>query len=195
MVNLIINYYQDNDPIRQLELEECLRRNLMNQYIDRITCLLEKEIPIEHQVEAKSIGRRPTYNDLFRYAREDCWNVVANTDIYFDDSLRMLSNYSADDFLALTRYDVKADAVEFRFVPDAQDTWIFHGKIKPIDADFNPGLPGCDNRLAYLAQRVGYNVVNPALTIKSYHLHRSNVRHYMLSDRIPGPYLTIWPTA
>jgi Ca2+-binding EF-hand superfamily protein len=56
----------------------------------------------------------------------------------------------------------------------------------------------CDNRLAYDIQAHGYNVINPCHTIKTYHLHNSNIRNYLNDknepiERIPQPYLLVNP--
>jgi hypothetical protein len=40
------------------------------------------------------------------------------------------------------------------------------------------GLPGCDNRLAHLLSETGYRLSNPCRSIRTIHLHRSNVRSY-----------------
>lgn len=194
MISLIINHYIDQNPIRQHELDECLRINANNKLIDNIICVQEWPSAIQYDAKIKVIGRRPTYNDLFDFAVPDSWNIIANTDIYFDHTLSLLHSYTPDDFLALARYDISKDKTEFRLQPDTQDAWIFYGKLKPIDADFTQGTPGCDNSIAYKAQQAQYNVINPSLSIKTYHLHRSNIRHYSLSDKVPGPYLTVWPS-
>ena len=56
----------------------------------------------------------------------------------------------------------------------------------------------CDNRLAHDIQSHGYNVINPSHTIKTYHLHNSNIRNYLNDrnepiERIPQPYLLVNP--
>jgi len=56
----------------------------------------------------------------------------------------------------------------------------------------------CDNRLAYDIQAHGYNVINSCHTIKTYHLHNSNIRNYLNDknepiERIPQPYLLVNP--
>ena len=107
--------------------------------------------------------------------------------------------------LALTRWDIsdkddyKNGAVFFDR-PDSQDTWIFRGGIPQMaGAEFGLGLCGCDNSIAYMIEQCGYNVINPSRTIKTYHLHLTNVRNYIdvvgqVIERIPPPYKLLHPT-
>ena len=55
------------------------------------------------------------------------------------------------------------------------------------------GVPACDNRFAYELTKSGYNVLNPAYTIKSYHLHFSN-RNYTEKDRLQGDVIPVYVT-
>ena len=45
-------------------------------------------------------------------------------------------------------------------------------------SDFNLGIPGCDNRIAWELYRAGYKLINPASKIKSYHYHPSDLHNY-----------------
>jgi hypothetical protein len=52
-------------------------------------------------------------------------------------------------------------------------------------------LPGCDNKIAYLAEQYGYNLKNPSLSVITKHMHKTNNRSGSSSDlskRIPPPY-------
>ena len=51
------------------------------------------------------------------------------------------------------------------------------------------GKPGCDNRFAHELLRAGFEVINPCVQIKSYHLHNTCIRRVGSADRIPSPYL------
>jgi hypothetical protein len=84
---------------------------------------------------------------------------------------------------------------------DSQDTWIFLGSVNNINlADFTLGVCGCDNKIAYLLGENGYYVINPSKTLKTYHLHLTNVRNYLnvvgeATERIPPHYKLIETTA
>jgi len=58
-------------------------------------------------------------------------------------------------------------------------------------ANFTQGVPGCDNKIAYLLQEAGYVVTNPSTTIKTYHLHLSGIRHYNAKYRVPRPRINV----
>lgn len=128
-------------------------------------------------------------------------STVANTDIYFDDTLSQLHTYmNGKTCVALSRWDVKPPLEPVlhneRF---SQDVWIFQGKVKPVKfASFNLGVPGCDNRIAWELNRAGYILKNPATKIKSYHYHPSDLHTYHDENRenikflyVPKPYLFV----
>jgi hypothetical protein len=102
--------------------------------------------------------------------------------------------------LALSRYDFDAKGNIQPFLrADSQDTWVFYGNPRiRTELEYGMGIAGCDNRLAYDIQAHGYNVVNPSHSIKTFHLHNSNVRNYLNDqnepiERIPQPYLLVNP--
>jgi len=60
--------------------------------------------------------------------------------------------------------------------------------------DFALGRPGCDNRLAWLLENAGYELFNDPLTVKTYHVHRSQRRSYNnKTDMVKGPWAGIIP--
>jgi len=63
-------------------------------------------------------------------------------------------------------------------------------------ADFTLGIAGCDNKIAHLLNK-HYTLKNPSLSIKTYHLHNTNIRNYINFshvERLPPPYFTIKPS-
>ena len=101
-------------------------------------------------------------------------HIIANTDIYFDTNIEVLQHINLKDTcLALSRWDT-ADTIKPKLYNrnDSQDVWIFKGPTKQrLKADFPLGVPRCDNRLMYQLQEAGYKVLNPAFSIKSFHVH------------------------
>lgn len=204
MINLFVSYYQDENTERQWELDECLKRNIENELIDHIYVFIEypidNEILKHKKIHTILIHKRPTYELVFAFinmlAKENDINIVANSDIYFDETLQFLNDkLGLNDCFALCRYEVQPGGTTFLNRPDAQDCWIFKGNIKlSVRADFGMGKCGCDNAIAYRLQTAGYNVTNPSLTIKSYHLHNSGIRNYKIEDKVPQPYKVIHPT-
>lgn len=64
-------------------------------------------------------------------------------------------------------------------ITGSQDTWIFQSPIKKLESSaIKVGTIACDNRIAFIAQQEGLEVINPCKTIQCCHLHLSQVRHY-----------------
>jgi hypothetical protein len=190
-MRLIVNYYVDSDQERQKEIEKCLEIN--SKIFDEVILLVDDPNVFKPGFLNVYIKNRPQFNDYFNYSSNG-WNVIANSDIYFDETIKLVDKYSSNHFIALTRYDIGKDG-KARFLNrlDSQDAWIFKGKTN-FEAPFNLGVPGCDNVLAHIAQKAGYKVINPSLSIKTYHLHNSGKRSYTMRDKLPPPYLLLTPS-
>jgi FkbM family methyltransferase len=200
---LLIGFYEDPNPWRRAELLECLRRNVANACLQQIHVFIEH--PREHtqlvsaypvlaadKVQLIAHGRRVTYRDLFEYANRRLPGrsaIIANADIYFDETLIHLDGVElAGRLLCLSRWDIQPDGSAQLFDrPDSQDAWIFAAPIGNLACDFYLGVPGCDNRLAWEAERAGLVVSNPSRSVMANHLHLSAVRHYGHAQRLSGP--------
>jgi hypothetical protein len=146
-----------------------------------------------------------TYYDAFTAALSVPSNdivLVANSDIWFNDTLAHLWRIPLKEqslFLALLRWEETTQIFGPR--PDSQDTWIFARDLLtfPIlksELGYPFGQSGCDNAIALDMMRKKFLVVNPAYTIKTMHLHRSNVRTYDPKNILYRPfYLHVDPTA
>lgn len=185
MINLFVNYYKDKYPERQKEIDFCLAKNLAHKNLNVI--LIESQ-------------NRLTFNDYFACANKitgpNDVNIVANSDIYFDDTIILTKHLKSKEFWGLARYDLQADgSSKFFDRPDSQDVFLWLGKIN-INCNYCLGYRGIDNRILYEAQRAGYKVSNPSLSIKSYHLHLTGIRNYDYSPQflVPPPYLTVYPS-
>ena len=206
MIRLITQYYVDKNPVRQAEIDLCLRANLEHPGIGQCVILGEWVPPHPKLHHAPLLSRdRPTLHQLMQLAaalsEPDDVNIVANSDIRFDETLRHVNKIATDEFYALGRWDVTAGGPVLFDVPYAQDAWVFRGPPRQFHCDFPMGYPGCDNRLAWEAQQAGYRVLNPARTIRAIHVHGSQVRNYPANqvkvagcrDRLYGCYLRITP--
>lgn len=199
---LYVSYYKDKNDIRQLELEHCLKKNIQNPFIDKIVILLEgqiKDFPYLNTISKVQVIEtpRPTFEVFFEIANvlsePDDYSIIANTDIYFDESIGLLHNYSMHNMcFALSRYHFYEEwKIELHNEKFSQDVWIFQGKIKKmLYSSFHMGVPGCDNRIAYEIATAGYNIFNPAYSIKCIHYHRSELRNYH-AGKIQKPYLPV----
>lgn len=198
---LLTGLYQDPDAGRRAELRECLRRNADNELIREIHVFNEdvasvdvKSDPVLSLEKIRLIqhGRRLMYRDLFNYANQNLGGrnvVIANADIFFDESLALLESHDlSGKLLCLSRWDVRADGSTVFFEhPASQDAWIFRAPIRKFRNDFHLGLPGCENRLAWEAKHAGLKLSNPSRSIRANHLHLSHVRRYTERQRVSGP--------
>jgi hypothetical protein len=204
VINLFIPYYTDQSIHRQEEIDLCLAYNWQNALIDKIY-LVTEDIRVynngkmeDEKTSVILIQERPTYNTMFEVINSvtgpEDWNVLINSDIYLDDTIEHIHNFSYDCFLSLSRWDVDKSGNATHFNRwDSQDTWIFKGNARKMNADFYQGTAGCDNAIADRAERAGYRVLNPSKTIKTYHLHNSGARNYNPNNRVPKPYKLITP--
>lgn len=202
MRNLFISLFRDKEPHRRAELEYCLDKN--RGVFDRVFVLTEHNNLLvlfdEHvnNVIELPVTTRPTFKTYFKAVNhctdQDDVNVVANSDIYFDKTLLVVDSIRYDQCYALTRYEHSTGQFLNRI--DSQDAWVFRGQINysgGMYCDFHLGVPGCDNRIAWELSRLGYNVSNPSLSIKSYHVHSQPTNH--TGDKVvQPPYMKIEPT-
>ena len=216
-INLILNYYKDKVEDRNLELLTCFVKNLNNDYINNIVVIsTESDYSslIDYLVDNKNkiipilTEVRPTYNDYFSITRnffndDNNINIISNLDIIipqetlYSEVSKTINDYiDSKTCLALSRWDIQENNTYVHFDrSDSQDTWIFIGGVPNINgADFTLGKCGCDNKILYLLDESGYFLINPSKTLKTYHLHLTNIRNYALTDRIPLPYKLLLPT-
>lgn len=198
---LLVGFYGERSAARAAELAECLRRNCESPHVDEVHVFLEEggEPDYRHpKIRMVPIGRRLLYRDLCDYANRKLNGrqvIIANSDIYFDQSLKRIGRYDlGGQLLCLSRWDVQTDGSSrlFEFA-SSQDAWIFAAPIREFRCDWHLGMPGCENRLAYEAERAGLRVSNPSRSVRAHHLHLSRVIHYRASDRVHGPGLSIEP--
>jgi hypothetical protein len=207
-LNLFVSYCDDLNPHRQVELAKCLRMNQNNPLIATVTVVSENagrlhpEITGHPKYRGVSLPRRTTYNDLFAAVNKltgpDDINIIANADIFFDQTLLVLGRYNlVNTALVVSRWDIRPDGwSQIRMRGDSQDVWIIQGPVRPMDGNFFTGQPGCDQAIAERMQRVGYRVTNPATELRCHHLHLSRVRRYSHADpKPPRPYTSVEPSA
>lgn len=217
-MNLLIEYYKPQNDMRDSEYLFCIQQNISLKGIKKIFVFISDDSSFEvtnEKVEVIKSTKRPTFYDLMDYCNKNLSGdicAIANTDIFFDESLDNLQTFDFDNtFLALTRWDMlqennswKIRYYEFpwRNPNDtiltsyfSQDAWIFKSPIK-LDSrcDFLMGKPGCDNRISQILHENNYDVRNPSRLIIIKHLHLSGYRTYNNQEIVPGPYLLIKPT-
>src|SRR4051812_49049754 len=116
-MNLFVNYYRDPKPERQKEIDTCLQKNVEAARF-KIHVLRERGVELPEfagSVVVHDCASRPTFADFFQYIASVTGggevNVIANADVYFDESLGLVAEMPGDDFYALTRYTVHPSGV------------------------------------------------------------------------------------
>lgn len=213
---LITQYYRPSSPRRAVEITRCLEKNVDCPLIDKIVLLNETDllsyVPKTPKIQQEVIGKRLTYADVVRWIAEtappNVLCVFANSDIYLDDTWKAIWSTSMDDrFLSLLRYEAVEgvpDSQHKLFGPrsDSQDTWVLLSdsvksrKWDYASLNFNFGRAGCDNAINVEMLKAKFLVTNPSLTLKTHHLHTSEIRTYDPQDIVDKPiYFYIHPTA
>ena len=206
-IHLYTTFYPEKTPDRLRELQASLKKNSDNSSINTITVFNEGgdlSSFKSSKLQIISIEQRPTYQDFINYinanSNTDDIHIIANTDIYFDKNIEVLKHINLKDTcLALSRWDT-ADTIKPKLYNhnDSQDVWVFKGPIKEnLSAIFPLGVPRCDNRLLYELEKAEYMVLNPAFSIKSYHIHKGQRALVYSEDdnvyKIEPPYRYLYP--
>ncbi|MEP0391851.1 MAG: exostosin family protein [Erythrobacter sp.] len=192
-LNLFVPFYTPPDKERAKEILYCLEKNLATKLFASIVLLVDDDTDIPYEGQELSIIRldhRPTYLDWVNESRLRCpgqVSILANSDIYFDDSIaRLLELFRANPsaFVALSRLEKGDEGLTAHPNPHfSQDTWAF---LPDRSVDFPSqralnipiGVPRCDNKIAYVFATEGYEVYNPYPIVRSMHVHQTNLRYY-----------------
>jgi hypothetical protein len=206
---IMTQYFIHSNSKRAREIRKCLMNNCSNKFIDKIILLNETDLSAEwksfkhsDKIEQHIIGSRLTYADLIKATIEHIPKntIIAylNADIYLDDSIHHVYTLNMrDKMLALLRWDTTESGEEPKLFgphPDSQDTWIvFSDSVQERKWDFTKlgyqlGRAGCDNRFTFDMFSNRFLICNPAKTIKTLHIHKSEIRNYDRTDITPSPY-------
>jgi len=201
MIRLFTTIFSVEDKKREQEYRTAMTCNLDQSGIDEIHVFEEGESGLSPSTEKgvlRKIGTRPHYSDFFSWINElagpDDISIIANTDIFFEDSITAVDRFlKNDECYALSRWDAQPDGSPRLFDRnDSQDAWIFRGPIQEaVYGDFPLGVPRCDNRLLHELRTGGYHVRNPAFSIRALHLHdrnESEINYEDSPDEVPRPY-------
>jgi len=219
-IYLITQYFIPLNENRRNEIRTCLKKNIELNIFKKIFLINEKkytkdemgltdnEMSIIQQIIFDK-GERMKFMHCLGVIKKlniNSYFVIANSDIFFDDSLnnvRKTSLSQEKSLYALLRFEFNErklrDCKIFGPRSDSQDTWILHSKFLPSDdkiirCNFYLGAPGCDNSIAFLFDKFGYKIYNEPYIIKTYHYHNEKFRNKGYNvDRILSPYLCIEP--
>jgi hypothetical protein len=206
-VNLFYNYYAPNNPLRASEVLSCLAVAIGDREIDAIFLIGSR---FHGKIDSQKIryvqgSDRPTFAEYFdhcsAYTGENDVNIFLNSDCFLDPrTSKKVNEIRNNEAYCITRHELKQlvplkidhqkTNEELRLRRYCmQDAWILRGKPREgMWLDFQPGKPGCDNRIAYELSKVGYRIGDPFYNIRLIHSHSSGERTWTESERIPPPY-------
>jgi membrane-bound inhibitor of C-type lysozyme len=206
-INVYYNLYVPKSPYRAAEVLSCFAAIVQDEAIGRVVVLSSGEIERRSdRVVRWACSERPLFADYFAAMDElsgpDDVNVILNSDcVIHPATTRRLERIAAGEAWCLSRHDV-ASLLPVRYLgtpspfdrPLTQDCWVIRGKPRRgMELDFALGRPGCDNRLAYELEKVGYAIRDPYLTVKVLHYHHLGERVWSWAERVPGPYASPRP--
>lgn len=190
-MNYHVEYWDCGNEERNNEIINCINLNIHAGFFENIFVYSNKNEP---RINSNTIKLdRITYQYIFDIALNGI-NILANSDILFDETIKLAKNIKENEFYCLTRYE-KNNLLHKYDDPfkgsDSQDVWIWKNLCKIKNANFSTGIPGCDNKIAYMAENAGYSVKNPSIDIKTHHKHEVNLRPGSSADiknKISPPY-------
>ena len=183
-INLFVQVYQSNNIERQKELDTCLEIN---------KSLNVNGVPYFNIIQ---INDRLTFKQMFEMTKQypNDINIIANSDIYFDETILHVRWLKKRECFALSRWDYNEGKAILFNRRDSQDAWCFNGPVPEDIGDYFLGIPGCDNKIAYELMNHGYSILNPSKSIHAIHLHNTEFRTYNAkTERVPEPYHFIFP--
>jgi hypothetical protein len=222
-IYLITQYFIPSNQNRKNEIITCLKKNIELNIFKKIYLINEKRYTKEemglNDKEMNHIqqiifdkGTRMKYMHCLGVIKKlnvNGYFVIANSDIFFDNSLnnvRKTSLSQTKSLYALLRFEYNEKKLkDCKFynndpVNFSQDTWILHNKFvhninkeQILKCNFYLGAPGCDNAFVYLFYHFGYKIYNEPYIIKTYHYHKLEFRSEYTTPRVKLPYLFIQP--
>ncbi len=201
-INFYYNYYVPKNPIRAVEVGSCFAVLLGDKNVAKIVMISDDRcVGDDPRVIHEAFAGRPTFGHYFglikKYSSADDINVIINSDCFIDPATtHRLNRIRPGEAYCLTRQDI-ASFVPLRvdrrksesFRHDMQDCWVIRGVPREgMWLEFSPGRRGCDNRLAHELMKVGYNILDPHITIRVLHYHHSAEINTDRDDCVPPPY-------
>lgn len=170
-------FYVKNVPS---SVDLCLQKNVDNTTFSTVV--------IEDQ--------NPTFDSIFARINEitgpDDINIICQSNIFFDDTIKLSKNIKSGQIFALTCWNWYGDNnIVFRNASDSQSAWIIKGKVPNVVGNFSMNLMGSDTKIAYSFYKSKYKVINPSESIKVYAIDVNTT----WPGKVDGPHLCIIPTS
>ena len=189
----IILYQQFFKSTPEIESQNifCLIKNINNKNIDKVVVLTEKDVippvSLQEKVVFKEIDKRLDYESWLNFSAEqypDEIKVLANSDIYFDHTVKKLKeikdwdnklfiisrkDLSKNGQIVLSRetYQGESELIDPSF---SQDAWVYRKKLKKFKADYLLGVWNCESAFRNNAVKSGVEVINLSNIINAIHV-------------------------
>ena len=196
LINIIMQTYNEKDSERVAEITYCILQNLENSSVKNVYNLYEEDndnylnklIKNHPKYIGKSIQKRLTYLDAFKFANEriEKNNTVCllNLDIMLDEQFNIveLNKVLVDNvIIANSRHEIDITNGQIfldktfaqGFHAHTQDAWFFKTPIhikEHVDIDFELGILGCDNAIAHRLKLCNYKLYNMPERFKIIHV-------------------------
>jgi hypothetical protein len=184
MIRVFINFYNDPDPARELELRA-----------------VERMWSARTDIELVRLVGKPDFDQYMNASRgmADAHDIsiMLNSDCYIDErNTRLFAHIRPGEFWCLSKWNVRADgSLDHHDYEFSQDAWAWVGVLShAFSAPFPPGMGGCDGSLAARAHDLGMTLRNPSREVRVCHYHQSNVRRWQDKPTTPGPYKYVQST-
>lgn len=168
---LLAQWYSPADAARQKELEDVREANTASG--------LFREC-----VYVDGAAKRWTFGDFLDLAEKSAGGevcVLANTDILFDRTISVAEDFCGERrVVALTRWEsgssprMLGHTAGERFFSGSQDVWVFTSGKLPVTEPIrriSMGTCGCENAFLGELVKAGCGVLNPAIDIRTRHVH------------------------
>ena len=206
---LIQQYYKPKEAVRAKEIDKCLKQNLENPLIDKLYLFSESmdyKLPKSDKLVLIHKKDRITYADCIQLVQDRIGKghivAFANADIYLDLTWRFVWTTDLHDIcMALLRWEDGPEPTLYGPRSDSQDTWVLHSdsvldrkwNLEPFKIQF--GTAGCDNAILPEFLRQKFRIVNPAMSLRTLHVHATQIRHYDPTNIVDRPiYMHVDPT-
>lgn len=200
MINIISTFYLSKhnshlDSVRTNELETCLLNNLSNELIEKIHLFIDDQEALDrlnkisnnsNKIVVIEIGKRPIYNDFFKYIIDNIKDkicMITNADIYlYEYNLPILEKLINDKIMyTLSRYEHDMSKFQIDNYGGSHDCYIFNSKfindkIMNEHTIFVQNISGIETHIIKTFCDSGFTVFNPCFQIKIVHLHKSQLR-------------------
>jgi hypothetical protein len=203
MINIISTFYISKyssslDNSRSQELETCLLNNLSSPFVEKIHLFVDDNESLERlnilsnnseKVVIIEVGKKPKYNDFFRYILENVKDkicMITNSDIFLLECDNNLIEKLKDTKMvyALTRYEKNMTHPLIDFYCGSHDCYIFNSSfitetiLSNEHVDFYQNFPGIETRVIKALNDEGLTAYNPCFQIKIVHLHETQLRNH-----------------